>query len=695
MDKKMQKAKCVKARRSNILVHLLILLAVSLVVRLVYLQQISSNPYFHYPIVDAQTYDEMAVRIAAGEEPVPAPFYQPPLYPYFLGLLYALFGRDLYLVRLVQMAMGAASVWLLYLLGGKLFDRRVGFAAALAFSLYGTMLFYEGEILAPVLVVFLNLLLALAVIAALKKPSLPRALACGVLLGLSALAMSVVLPLALVIPFYAWRQWRKKTGRPGPWRRLALASVFAAGLLLVIAPVTWRNWRVGREFVPISTNAGINFYLSNGKDYERKVAIRPGYEWDELLNEPIRLGIHKAGGQSAYFMNKALGLIAADPLGYAQLLLRKLYLFANGNEIMRDQDIYPFRQYSPLLSLLVWKKGLAFPFGLLLPLALLGMALALLRRVPGVGLPLVFVLVHAAVLLAFFVTSRYRLNVLPFLALFAAYGTLGLWDVLRQRRWLQAILPLAGLSALLLFCNWRVGPMSRDFSVDSYYNLATKLLKEGDTERAKGWLLKASELDPLNPEVNGNLGVIYEQEKQAQEAKKCYLRILERYPADVQAHLHLADLCLRLGELEKAGQHYEQVLRVEPENESALRGAQFARGLGRQRDAAARFPLVRGILEQLGAKPDDPALLNDLGAAYVTIGYPDMAIEPLRLVIAAKRFLPSAHNNLGIALLQLGDRKGAKREFLAALAADASDDNAKRNLAILAQLEKDNHAPRQ
>ncbi len=52
---------------------------------------------------------------------------------------------------------------------------------------------------------------------------------------------------------------------------------------------------------------------------------------------------------------------------------------------MRDQDIYPFRQYSPLLSLLVWKKWLAFPFGLLLPLALLGMALALRRRVPGSG----------------------------------------------------------------------------------------------------------------------------------------------------------------------------------------------------------------------------------------------------------------------------------------------------------------------
>ncbi len=69
---------------------------------------------------------------------------------------------------------------------------------------------------------------------------------------------------------------------------------------------------------------------------------------------------------------------------------------------------------------------------------------------------------------------------------------------------------------------------------------------------------------------------------------------------------------------------------------------------------------MRGILEQLGAKPDDPALLNDLGAAYVTVGYPDMAIEPLRLVIAAGQFLPSAHNNLGIALMQLGDRVGGR-----------------------------------
>ncbi len=674
--------------------HLLILLALSLAIRFVYLHQIAANPFFNYPIIDAQTYDEMAVSIVAGEEPIPAPFFQPPLYPYFLGLIYALFGRDLLLVRLLQMALGTASVWLLYLLGGRLFDRRVGCAAALAFALYGTMLFYEGELLAPVLIVLLNLLLALSVLAALDRPTLPRALLSGVLLGLSTLAMSVILPLALVIPPYARGRWRGKPGRPGLWRGLALLSIFAAGLLLTIAPVTWRNWRVGREFVPISTNAGINFYLSTGKDYERKIAIRPGYEWDELLNEPIRRGIHKAGGQSAYFMKKALGLITADPAGYARLLLRKLCLFANGNEIMRDQDIYPFRQYSPLLSLLVWKKWLAFPYGVLLPLALLGMALALRRRVPGAGLLLIFILVHVAVLLAFFVTARYRLNILPFLIAFAAYGTLGLWDFLRQRRWRQALPLMAGLLALLLLCNGRVGPMNRDFSVDSCYNLGTKLLHEGNTASAKKWLLKAVKLAPRNPEVNGNLGMIHELEKRPQEARKCFLRILERFPEDIKALLHLADSYARSGELEEAGRYFQHVLRLEPENETALWGAQLLRGLNRQRDAAARSPLVRDILEKLAVTPDDPALLNDLGAAYVTSGYPDMAVEPLRRVIAAGQLLPSAHNNLGIAMLQLGDREAAESEFLAALAIDTVNVNARSNLAIVRQLKKAGGAPR-
>ncbi len=670
-----------EGRRRRLL--LLLVAAVAVSARLVYLAQAARSPFFSRPIIDAQTYDEMAVRIAAGEEPIPAPFFQPPLYPYALGLLYALCGRSLLLARLLQMAAGAASACLIFTLGERIFGRRAALAAALIFSLYGPMLFYEGELLAPALIVLLNLLLARSALAAVDRPSLGRAWRSGALLGLSALAMSVVLPMALVIPLCAWGNWRRRAPRPGPGRGLALLGAFAAGLALVIAPVAWRNWRVGGEFVPISTNGGINFFLGSGADFERKLAIRPGYEWDELLNEPIRLGIASAGGQSDYFRRKALRLIAADPAGYGRVLLRKLGHLAGGSEIMRDVDIYAFRQYSSLLSLLVWKRGLAFPFGLLLPLALLGMALAARRRLRGAGLLLAFVIAHAAVLLAFFVTSRYRLNVLPFLALFAAYGGLALWDLLRGRRWHPALSAAAGTLLLLAFCNWRVGAMSREFSADACYNLGTRLMHEGSLAAAREWLQRATASDPLNPEANGNLGVIHEREGRPQEARACYLRILARYPDDVRARLRLAGLRIRLGELEQAGRDYDRVLARDAGNEAARQGRDLVRGLLRRRQACTRSPLLRGILERLHARPDDPALLNDLGAAYVTGGYPDLAIEPLRRVIASGRFLCSAHNNLGIALVQLDDRAGAEREFRAALAADPSDARSAGNLAIL------------
>ncbi len=79
-------------------------------------------------------------------------------------------------------------------------------------------------------------------------------------------------------------------------------------------------------------------------------------------------------------------------------------------------------------------------------------------------------------------------------------GRSALGDLLRQRHWRQAApLPLAGLSALLLFCNWRVGPMSRDFSVDSYYNLATKLLKEGRRGPGQGLAAEGGRDRPAQP----------------------------------------------------------------------------------------------------------------------------------------------------------------------------------------------------
>ena len=213
---------------------------------------------------------------------------------------------------------------------------------------------------------------------------------------------------------------------------------FFLGVALVIAPVTIRNMLQGHDTVLISSNAGINFYVGTGERFDKKVGIRPGLEWQALGQEPMRAGHAKPSEQSRYFVTRSLKIILKDPVAYLRTLGSKLLLFSNGNEILRNQGIYPFRAYSPLLAFLVWKNIVAFPYGVLFPLATIGAVFAAKRREKHIWLLLTFVMTHIVTIIVFFVCARYRMNVIPFLVLFAVYGATCLYREYREHRWRSA-----------------------------------------------------------------------------------------------------------------------------------------------------------------------------------------------------------------------------------------------------------------
>ena len=72
--------------------------------RLLHMWQMSASPLFADPAVDAATYVEHATQLAAGQwlgwgE---GPFWQPPLYPYVLGLVKGVFpDAFFYVVRIL------------------------------------------------------------------------------------------------------------------------------------------------------------------------------------------------------------------------------------------------------------------------------------------------------------------------------------------------------------------------------------------------------------------------------------------------------------------------------------------------------------------------------------------------------------------------------------------------------------------
>jgi len=655
------------------------LVAVALLIRIVYIHELSDNPFFNYPVVDSATYDDMAVRIAAGEAPSDEPFFQPPLYPFFLGLLYSIFGREFFAVRFAQMILGVLNVVLCYEIARRIFTPRIAIVSGLIFALYGTNLFFEGELLAPVLIIFLNQCIVLCFLAYMRKRTWGWAFATGLFTGLSSITMAVILPFAAVLMIYAWMRRNRDATMASQRQFLWHGIAFMAGIILCILPVTLYNASQG-DAALISTNAGINMFIGTGDDYDRKVAIRPGFEWQALGNLPIRAGYRKPTEQSKYFIYRSLDLILDDPLGYGLLLVKKLFLYLHGDEILRNQEIYPFRGYSPLLSLLIWKHVIAFPYGFFAPLGLLGLILMIRNRTRRAYPLILFIISHVAALLPFFIAARYRMNVLPFIIICAIYAAYELYLTVRDRKYKDVISYGVVLCAFLIISNWRVGAMSDVYNADAYYNLGVGHMKE-ESPDAIDLYRQAIELDPDYPEANSNLGAMLDQRGNHEEAIQCFSKVLDAYPDDIETNINYGNSLFNTGDIQGARRQFMKVLDLDPDNNLALNNLRIveSRLSSISRDTLQEKQPGNEIFPFASPRSEAIRLINLSSVLLSEEKYAEAA-EMLRSAIRYDDSFPQAYNNLGIALAESGDEEGAIQAFSRALELDPSNASAKSNL---------------
>src|SRR5437762_10770275 len=124
-----------KKRQSNFAPAAFVIFAVAFTLRIIHIWQMRNAPFFTLLMGDARAYDEWARRIAGGDWIGRDVFYQAPLYPYFLGLIYRVAGHDLFAVRVCQAIVGSASCALLGAATSRLFSRTAGVIAGFALAL--------------------------------------------------------------------------------------------------------------------------------------------------------------------------------------------------------------------------------------------------------------------------------------------------------------------------------------------------------------------------------------------------------------------------------------------------------------------------------------------------------------------------------------------------------------------------------
>ena len=543
----------------------ILLFALSLGLRTAYILEIDDSPTFTHPPVDGQTYVKQAEAIAAGNwlGRGQEPFWQPPLYPYLLGLFRLFFEGDAfyYAVRLFQALAGTGACLLAWHLGRRLFHPGVGLAAGAAAAVYGPLIYFDGEILPASLATFLDLAGLALLLRCLRRPAPPGFLGAGALFGLASLTVPTVLSFAAAAAVFIWV--KVKRGAPFSAPRLAFPAAFVLGVLLPILPVAVRNVTVGGDAVLISYNAGVNFYVGNNGNYDESVGIRPGWEWDELLDRPLKeAGITRPSGRSAFFFSQSWEFISSRPADYLGLLARKLFLFWHGDEIGRNQGIYFWRNYSDLLGMTLWKQVIAFPFGIVAPLAVAGALLAFRRN--GASLPLLFIALYSLSVIAFFVTSRYRLPAVPLLLVYAAHAAHCLAAGLRGGNRRAAGFLALCIALLLPAANFRVGAMDLEGDAAIHFNLGVAHMVKRDAAAARREFELAIARDPTHWQAWFNLGTTSAIQGDFEGAIPIYERVLEAHPDRVIAWVSLARARRQLGDREGARQAYEAGLSADP-----------------------------------------------------------------------------------------------------------------------------------
>jgi len=601
--------------------------------RIVYVLQLQTYPFFSLPQMDAAFHDEWARAVAAGDSFVRGAYFRAPLYPWFLGGVYALSDGSILAARLVQAVVGALGCVLAFLLGRSAFSRAAGVIAGLAAATYWIFLYFDGELLIPVLLIPLDLLLLWLLIVAARRRRFGWWLAAGVVLGLSAIARPNILLLAPVL--VGWILVLHRSALRGGV--IASLGLFL-GTIAPILPITVRNVVVGGDFALIATQAGVNLYIGNNPGADGMSAVIPGdpAEWWPCFNAQIERAERAAGRKlkgsevSKWYTQQTWDFMTSQPGKAAELLARKLLYFWSRWEVSNNQDIYfVTSKYTPLT------RWLPLSFAIVAPLGVLGMVLVLRR---AELFPLwAFVLVYMASVVAFFVTARYRVPVVAVLLVLAAHAVCWMVHKARRREWKKFA---AGWIPVLLMAPVvaQVPPGVDRRQIQGHRSVGLYLLDLGRFDEARAMLEQSAAaatgtVFEREERLLAALGRARRETGDPQGAIEAYRRAAEGARQPAPYWLEIGRIHAGAGDLDAARSALRRAIDGDPRLSEAYLEAGIVEALRTDGAAAtARFKTALEIDPAAGA-----AVLERVGAMRAA----GRAADALRVAEAARAAAPS------------------------------------------------------
>jgi len=361
---------------------------------------------------DWQTYNMLAAEWAkTGSYSVDGiPYaYRPPVYPFFLMIIYEIFGQVPRLGAGFNVVFSTGIVYLSYRIVQIIWGDRKARLTAIILVFFPSQILFTNKLATEPLFTMLLLSGLYFMLFAVRRKKYALIFLGGMTLGIAALTRAIALAYIVIPVLYLFLQ--KGTIR----QKTRNAMLLVLGLILVVVPWMYRNYDLKGSFT-IATNTGINLLIGN--------APGSGMGWNQDITEQFDAGDPR---QQVYVDSAATAMaieyIQSDPIGFIKRGVLKLgYFYAVDmegvwNELVIAADENRFDNYV-LTGLLAESYYLV-----LLMFAVFGLyRYARMRdiRSPGGFLLWGTILYWTAVHFVFFGDGRFHFPIIPMIAAFAS-----------------------------------------------------------------------------------------------------------------------------------------------------------------------------------------------------------------------------------------------------------------------------------
>lgn len=266
----------------------------------------------------------------------------PPGYSILMAIFSWLFGNSTSSLVFFQIICDSLAAVMTFLIALELLPLAIAFIASLFVS-FSPHFAYYGLILSPDPLIALPILVAIYfIILAIKDFSSKKIAVAGIILGLccwlrpNAMVLSPFLAIAL-LPCFARKDW------------LRYGVILVASTVIVILPITIRNFIIFKEFIPISIGVGVNLvegiadydkekrfgFPSNDQDVARIDGVwlnRPDYKGNLWFPDGIERDKNR--------VKRAVSAIKSDPIWFLGIALHRATFMLRYND--KGSHSWPF-----------------------------------------------------------------------------------------------------------------------------------------------------------------------------------------------------------------------------------------------------------------------------------------------------------------------------------------------------------------